>query len=576
MSPIAFDYNAALATLAPTFQTAIKATVDAESQPIKQTQTQKDAITVQRSMYADMKTNLDGLQTAVQALISDQAFYGLKQVVKPSITPGVGGGTVLTVSTDDSAISGDYDIVVSKLAKAQSRATSMATSPDIALGKSGTFWMGGTGVAVLQTETSPGVFTNFVPNDSVTDAFTSTVADGQRELGSGTYSLQVRDSGLGRQFRLVNADGTAVSIRSKDGVGYTTGWQAMTGGSFDTGRGLNLALNSSGSAGSTNIQYTAKGVSINIFSTDTQRNIASAINGVLQPEGHDFKASIIGGQLVLTGAQTGINHAMLFTDSANLGFGSDLQSAQNAAFTVNGMSVSRATNSNLMDVIDGVTLNLANDAEAKSAHLSITGSADNATSAMNSLVGNFNSAFTYLTGKMATTSKTTGSTTTYTRGPLKGDTVFQGLRTSMFSQVNSRYANSGSFKSLADIGLTFDGTMKLSLDSAKFSDAVLNHASDLKAILDTAMGRLNTTLSQHTGTTGSLQKSMDSMDNQLKSYDQKITKLNDSIKTRQQSLVEQYQAMQTTLAEMGYQAQMFGINISGGYVTGSSNLNLLT
>jgi flagellar capping protein FliD len=58
----------------------------------------------------------------------------------------------------------------------------------------------------------------------------------------------------------------------------------------------------------------------------------------------------------------------------SFGFGGALQVAQNAKFQVNGMDVSRASNSNLTDVIDGVTVNLASDAAGKTANLTITAS----------------------------------------------------------------------------------------------------------------------------------------------------------------------------------------------------------
>ena len=557
------DLTFQLSKLAPTFQTAIKATIDAASDPLKRVQAQKDQMDVRRGIYTDMKTNLDGLQSAVQALITTQAFYGLNPVLKSSITPTTAGTSVLTATNTSSAVAGDYDISVTQLAKAQSRATLAAQSPDLALGKSGTFWLGGTGTASVN---------GFTANATVTGTATGAIADGQRELGAGDYSVQVRDSAGTRQFRLVNSDGTAVSIRSKDGTSYSADWQSMPSGSYDSGRGLTLNLDSTGPVGATALTYTARGTSITIKVGDTQRNITSAINNAAQPEGRAFKASIVAGQLVLSAAQTGTNHSMVYTDNANLGFGGyigssftvgiDLQAAQNAQFTVNGMAISRASNANLSDVVDGVTLTLAGDAVNKSARLSITASNDPAVSAMNAFVSKFNAAFTHLTQKLASTSKIVGDKMAYTRGPLTGDIVFRGLRGDMLSQISNNISNSGSFKNLAEIGLSFDKDLKLSFDSAKYNDALKNHSSDVTALLDASMVKFDKTLSVHTGTTGLLQHSLTDMDGQLKSYDQRISKYNENLNQRKQSLINQYQQMQSQLAELGTQAQMFGINLS--------------
>ncbi len=556
------DLNQSLNSLAPTFKTAINATIDAESQPLKRVQAQKDQLDIRKGIYTDMKKNLDALQSAVQALISSQASFGLKLSPSSSITPGIAGSSVLTATTSSSAVYGDYDIVVSKLAKAQTQATAAAASPDIALGKTGTFWLGGTGAASVA---------DFTPGDSLTGASATSVATGQRELGTGAYSVQVRDSGGVRQFRLVNADGNAVSIRNVDGSGYGAGWQVMNGDSYDTGRGLTLNLSTAGSLGSTSLTYNAQGVSINISASDTQRTIASMINAAIQPEGRDFKASVVGGKLLLSGAQTGANHTLVFQDNAGLGFG-EIQIAQNAEFSVNGMGVSKSSNTGLTDVIDGVTINLSGDAEGKSARLSIASDSGKAANLMNSLVSAFNAAFTHLTQKMAITSSTTGATTTYTRAPLAGDTVFRTLRMDMFNQLSQRVTNSGSFKNLAEIGLTFDKDMKLSLDGAKFADAIKNHGADLTALLDASMGSFNSTLARFSGSSGSLQNSLKSMDDQSKAFDQRITSYNQSLNMRKQGLIDQYQQMQSQLAELGYQAQMFGISLTGG---SSSGINIL-
>jgi flagellar hook-associated protein 2 len=549
--------------LATQFQTAIKASIESQSASLKRVQSLKDSIQVRRGVYTDVKTNLDALQSALQALISNQASYGLKLTSKSAVTPATAGASVITVSaTSDSAPVSDYDIAVTKLAKAHSRASAAVASPDIALGKSGTFWLGGTGVAALQTETSPGVYGEFVATTSVTGAVTSSAASGQRELGTGDYTVQVRDSNNVRQFRLVDADGNAISIRKSDGSStYTSEWQNMSSGAFDTGRGQIFTLNTAGGLESTAFHYTAKGTSITVGSTDTQRNIMTAINAAAQPEGRDFRASIVAGQLVLTAARSGVNHSMIYSDGAGLGFNTLLQNAQNAEFTVNGMSVSRASNTNLTDVVEGLTLSLAGDAEGKSARLSISADAGKASGLMAALVSKFNAATTHLKDKMSSTSSTQDGKTTYTRGALSGDTLFSGFRADMMYRMSRGYVNSGSFKRFEEIGLSFDKDMKLTLDSAKFSDALQNNAASLTALLDSGMGEINTLLSRYTGSSGLLTRTLTSIESQSKEYDQRISRYNAALETRKTALYNQYMEYQSQLAELGNTATMFGIDL---------------
>src|SRR5512133_3721201 len=299
MASTVSSIDASLQNLAPTFQKTIKAIIDSESAPLQRTQTLKDQLNVRRGVYNDVKTNFDALQSAVQALISSQASFGLKLVSKATATPATAGTTVLTADlSDESASTADYDFYISKLAKAESRSTAAFSSPDVALNKSGTIWLGGTGAAALQTETSQGVYSAFVPSSTVNAATTTSVANGQRELGEGNYTIQVRDLNGVRQFRMVDADGKAVSIHSTDGTStYTKNWQKIADGSYDTGRGQVLALNSLGNLDSTTFHYAAKGVSVSMNASDTLRTIAKAINTITQPDGHDLKASIVANQL---------------------------------------------------------------------------------------------------------------------------------------------------------------------------------------------------------------------------------------------------------------------------------------
>ncbi len=561
--------NSSMKNLATQFQTAIKVTIEAESAPLNRVKTMKESLDVRRGVYNDVKTNFDALQSAVQALISSQATYGLNLVSKSTVIPGISGTSVLSVSkTSETAVVADYDFYVSKLAKAHSRATAAASSPDIALNKSGTFWLGGNGSASLQSETEPGVYSDFVATTSVTGASTSTAATGQRELGTGDYTVQVRDQAGIRQFRLVNADGNAAAIRKTDGsTGTTAEWQTMNDGSFDTGRGQTLSLSKTGGLESTTFHYTAKGTSISISATDTQRSITSAINAATQPDGHDFRASIIANQLVLTSVNTGVNHAMVYTDGAGLGFDTLLQTARNAEFTVNGMTVSRASNNNLTDVVDGVTLSLAGDAEGKSGQLSVNASTDKAVGLMNTLVSKFNTAISHLKDKMASTSKTENGKTTYTRGVLSGETVFSSFRSDLLYRMSRSQTNSGNYRRLEEIGLSFDKDMKLTFDSSKFAEALKSNSSDVKALLDTGMGEINTVLSRYTGSSGTLSRTLSSIETQGKDYDQRISKYSASIEMRKQSLYNQYMDYQSQLVELGNTATMFGINLGSNVNT---------
>jgi flagellar capping protein FliD len=133
--------------------------------------------------------------------------------------------------------------------------------------------------------------------------------------------------------------------------------------------------------------------------------------------------------------------------------------------------------------------------------------------------------------------------------------------------MSKNYSNSGSLKRLEEIGLSFDKDMKLTIDNAKFSEVFKGSSSDVTALLDTGMGEINNLLARYTGSSGYLSKSLTSIDNQRKDYDQRITKYNDVLTMRKQVLYKQYMEYQTQLADLGRTAQMFGINLGSNVNT---------
>jgi len=258
---------------------------------------------------------------------------------------------------------------------------------------------------------------------------------------------------------------------------------------------------------------------------------------------------------------------MLYSDGAGLGFNTLLQNAQNAEFTVNGMNVSRAFNNNLTDVVEGVTLSLAGDAEGKSARLSIKSDTDKAAGLMNTLASKFNTMISHLKDKLSSTSRTENGKTTYTRGALSGETVFSGFRTEIMYKMSRSYSNSGSLKRFEEIGLSFDKDMKLTFDSGKFTTALNGNMADVAALLDAGMGSINTMLSSYNGTSGLISRTLDSISSQSKEYDQRILKYNNSLTSRKEALYNQYLQYQAQLVELGNTATMFGIDLGSNVNT---------
>jgi len=659
-----------LTNLDSAYQALINYQIQVESQPLTRLNTQKTQLQTQRAVYADLKTKLDQLRSAAKTLLSTDTFFSLKEGRQISISGVATGTTVLSGSVSYSAVPASYTISDIILAKNDQIRSDMQEYADQALGKTGTFFIGGketssleklfenlasvgvgsveagqeelsTGSYFVETrlsgenwqfrvvdasgaavsikngegysadwqaipagaetfDTGRGLSLTFgadaakyftatrtsgaakLTYDSELDtatkmsAVTSVVVNdeietGQKELGSGSYFVETRlNSENVWQFRLVNSEGKAISI--KDGSNYSSSWQTIPTDSetYSTGRGISidfgtdadLFVANSKATGAYAIDYAAKGAEIEVTSSMSLVDIASAINSGAYGEGNELTATVVNKQLVIHTNYTGANHRLEASGTVleELGilngtaFKNVIQSASDASFKVNGLSVTRSQNSALTDVINGVTLNLAADAEGKSATVNITSDNSAAKTAINSFISSFNGLQTYLTGKLATTKQADG---TYTRGSLAGEFAISSLRNDLYSKITRYDASGGLYKSIREIGIDINSSMSISItDSSKLDAALKNNYSEVTDLLDRIMGDIETQLSKYTGSTSSYVSQLISSNESLaKTTEEQIKNMNSRLDKRKVALTEQYAEIQAQMTLLSYTQQ---------------------
>jgi len=396
------------------------------------------------------------------------------------------------------------------------------------------------------------------------------IATGRQELGRGSYYVETRNMNGSWQFRIVDDEGNAEKIALGSSTStFTSDWQSIPtgGGSYSTGRGLVVDFGTDSSqfiaktrlTGASKVNYQSKGAEVSVTSDMTLNDIASAINKGTYAEGDEIAATIVNKQLVITSKLTGSMHAIQASGTVleDLGilsggsFKNVMQTAKDATFTVNGLNVTRSQNTGLTDVISGVTLNLASDAEGKSATLNVTSDNTAAKTAINSFITNFNSLQTYLASKMAVTKQTDG---TYTRGSLAGDTSLMSLKSSLLTMVSSYDDVDGLlYKSLRDIGIGLNSSNTLAVtDSTKLENALKSNYSDATAVIDRVMTAINTKLSKYTGSTSYISQMIKGNESQAKSIANQITSWNARIEQRRVSLTDYYVQAQEQMTLLSY------------------------
>lgn len=548
------------------------------SRPITLLNNQKSSLQATLTLYNDVNGRLTDLKTAIDAFTADgSSVFGTK---KTAVTNGDSlSGDVLRITAGADASVGDYAVTVSNLARAQSVRSDTQLYADQALGLSGTFVIGGAAARAVS---------NAQPLAGTVSAFgtSATLVANQSELSSGTYYVETRQNPTSStwQFRVVNSDGQAVNIANQAGgsTTMTSDWQSMpsAGGVIDTGRGLTFTLDATGgwqagSRGTTaaSVAYTAKGATITVTASDTLKTIVASINKASIVAGNEAAASVVNNHLVLTSESTGTGHTIAVADTSgsvlqSLGiltgagaFKNVLQAAEDATFSVNGISVTRQSNSGLTDVISGATIELV--AEGRSASVNIQTDRDAVKAKIQLLLSKFNTMQSYL----KTQAGTTASGTTFKRGGLAGDVVFARLRSALFSAFSSVASAmpAGAPASMREIGVTLDPNLTATISEASALEAALaGNYKDVEALFDAISTRLAGVIAPYLATdTGVIASRISTTHKRMKSIDQRVASLGDLVKRREATLRKQYSDLLSQVSTMSAQAQNVNAMLGG-------------
>lgn len=204
-------------------------------------------------------------------------------------------------------------------------------------------------------------------------------------------------------------------------------------------------------------------------STDTPAGVVTAINNAnlgVKAQLLQTGASPNPYTIVLTGESGAAKNFSLTAPGGQIDFGTELQSAADALFTVNGLSIQRSSNQ-VSDLIEGVTLDfLATTASA--ARLDLTRDTNPVKEKIKGLVTAYNN--------LETTLKELGNPKSEVEdvgGVLTGDSILQTIRSQVRSYITSTSSTPGStVRAARDAGLSFDRNGKLTLDETKLDGAL--------------------------------------------------------------------------------------------------------
>jgi flagellar hook-associated protein 2 len=565
--------STSLANLDSYYQQLINYQISNEQKPMDVVTKQVDTLKIQKALYSDLSTKFNSLQSSIKALLSTDPFYSMVPGRATSISSSA-TQSVITASAGSAAIVGDYTINITTLARGEKARSDQQAYSDQGLNLNGTFVIGGAESRSVA---------NGSTNSTVSGFSTSgTIISGQSELGTSDYFVETRETDTGEwEFRVVDGNGKAMNIRnaSEDDDSLTTNWQAIPtgGGSYDTGRGLSFTFGADlglytanyRTNGAAAIEYTAQGASITVSESDSLEDIAESINTADYADGNEISATIVDKQLIIQTKNTGSTKTISAVDAGtdtilqDLGiltglgayknFTAETDASQDAVFTVNGLEVTRSSNTAITDVITGVSLNLSPNSETLSATLSVTADSTNQKAAVDSFILKFNDLSKYVRSKIATVKN---EDETYTRGGLAGDMTFRLFSGDMFTTLNGKYENDGEFSYLFELGLEFNDNNELTItDSTKLTDALKNKFNDVELFFEKIMGAMDAKVSIFAGTSGYISTAISLNENQTTFYNDRITSMKNRLDLRRTQLTNQYLIMQSQIEQMTNQQQ---------------------
>lgn len=367
----------------------------------------------------------------------------------------------------------------------------------------------------LKTEAGFKIF-----NTSVSDTTTFT-ASADSTASAGTYKIRVE--ALAQKHSIAYANSDIASSTQVIGTGAGTFKFTVAGGAEQT-VSIDAATTLQGLADSIN--------ALNAGATASIINTGSAYKLILKSNTEGASNGI-----AITNDDTTLNMDV----GANV---TTLQAAQDATIKVDGLTVTRASNT-ITDVIDGVTINLLKTDAGVDKTLTVTRDADKIKENITALVQKYNEVMDYIKANNKYDSKTR------TKGTLYAETVtltvMEKLRSTFQSSISGLPdgdpADEVDMNQLFDAGISIDSKGKLSLDSTKLADAISNNFNDVvnlfidgattdgfgKTIYDavdmftnSADGLITKRTQGYGNTISNLQKSIDDKEDKLSRYQETL------------------------------------------------------
>jgi flagellar hook-associated protein 2 len=566
----------------------LSALISAERAPLTRLKNQRTAYKATQSSYGDLRNLLAKLETAAKAFTKDLA--GAKRSAASS------AANVLTASAGTSAIPATYQVVVDRLATS-TRATSTAamgravTDADLdtnlsALPLPGSVTAGSVGMlvdgrVVRATIGDPASTTLRGALTAIGNALTAQVRANEGGGSTATVTASVVNNRVQLEltdttqshalsFGVGGDTSNALGVLGLSGTGTVSLSSAapMTGRSALGVTQTSVALDKAGLTGLTAKSTGTLRINGTAIAYATATDSLNTIVGRINASSAGVVASLdrANDRIVLT-SKTGGAAPIAIEDTGTLAAalkippGSPQTLGQQAQVTVDGVAYLSDTNK-VTTAVSGVSLTLLSQG---SSTVTVTPDETGMTKAVQDLVDAYNT----LADKLATL---TANDPEGTRGALAGETDARSLALSLRRTLTASFSATGTYRSLADIGVTTGApgsatgtTDRLSLSTDKLKKALENDPTAVAALLNGTTGviaPLVDAVTSWTRTGGRIDKSLESIASSLRLLDRREDELQVRIDAKTAALERKFAAMERSLAELQTTSSSLGSTVN--------------
>lgn len=323
-----------------------------------------------------------------------------------------------------------------------------------------------------------------------------------------------------------------------------------------------------------------RGTDITIGENFSLADIRDEINNT---ENIGASATIIDNNLVIESTETGTNNSLDLQDSTgtvlqDLGIldtdgttlKNELQSAENAQLSINGIDVESQSNT-IDQAVEGMKFELT---DSGSVNIEVSKDTAKAEESVQAFVDQYNSLMSFIDEKSNYNSDTD------TASVLQGDSTLMRLQSRLRQTIMGKVESGGDLTHISQLGISVDRDGVMTLDSEKLTEALENDAAAVTKFFNAdstedgfdgiavkADGYVDQLIKTNTGI---IPSRLDSFDKRIKSLNESIEDAEDSVESARERYTAQFANMETALSEMQQQSSWMSSQLAS---LGNQNLS---